>query len=423
MPPRPKPELMSPAGNWTSLQAAIHAGADAIYFGLRGFNMRDNSQNFRVAELPRIARTCRQAGVRAYLTLNTIIYDNELARVRRLLAAAAAAAIDAVICWDMAVIEAATALGLPVFLSTQMSVANSASLATFYRTFGIRRFVLARECSLAQIRSLRRNLRRQLGRDAANIELEVFAHGAMCVALSGRCFLSQASTGKSANRGQCTQPCRRPYQISGSESEVSFRLGDTYLLSPQDLCTLPFIEQLLDAGVNSLKIEGRGRAPEYVSSVTAAYRSAVDFHAANRRRRHFQEEFQTLKAGLMQQLEGVYHRGLAPGFYLGRPINQWSAAPNSQATTKKLHVGEVVKFYRKAGAVEIRVGDSGFALGDELLIQGPSTGVVRLPVTSIQIEHQPQLNAQRGQSVAVQLSSPVRPGDRVYRVARRDAQP
>ncbi|MEI7909664.1 MAG: U32 family peptidase [Verrucomicrobiota bacterium] len=421
MPPRPKPELMAPAGNWTSLHAAIHAGADAIYFGVRGFNMRDNSNNFRVAELPRIARVCQQAGVRAYLALNTIIYENELARVRRVVAAAAAATIDAVICWDMAVIGAATALGLPVFLSTQMSVSNSASLATFYRTFGIRRFVLARECSLAHIRSLRRNLTTELGADANTIELEVFAHGAMCVSISGRCFMSESTVGKSANRGQCTQPCRRPYQISSSEGDVTFRMGDNYLLSPQDLCTLPFIEQLLEAGVSSLKIEGRGRAPEYVSSVTAAYRSAVDYHFENRRKPGFQQQFQALKDSLMQQLKGVYHRGLAAGFYMGRPIDQWSGAPNSQAATKKIHVGEVVKFYRKAGAVEIRVCDSGFALGDELIIQGPTTGVVRVSVESIQIDHQPVPAAQRGQAVAVQLTSPARPGDRVYRVTRRGA--
>ena len=415
---------MSPAGNWTSLQAAIQAGADAIYFGVHGFNMRDNSNNFAVAELPRITRTCRQAGVRAYLALNTIIYEPELARMRRVLAAASAAAIDAVICWDMAVIEAATALGLPVFLSTQMSVSNSAALAGFHRAFGIRRFVLARECSLAQLRSLRRNLTAQLGAAAAaNIQLEVFAHGAMCVSISGRCFMSEASTGKSANRGQCTQPCRRPYQINSSEGDVSFRMGESYLLSPQDLCTLPFIEQLLECGVNSLKIEGRGRAPEYVSSVTSAYRRAVDFYFANRRKPGFQAEFEPLKAGLMQQLEGVYHRGLSSGYYMGKPIDQWSGAPNSQASTKKVHVGEVVKFYRKAGAAEIRVCDSGFALGDELLIQGPTTGVLRVAVTSIQIEQQPVPDAKRGQSVAIALVSPARPGDRVYRVSRRAVVP
>ncbi len=422
MMPRNKPEIMAPAGNWTSLHAAIQAGADAIYFGLRGFNMRDNSNNFKGPEMARLARTCRQAGVRAYLALNTIIYENEISRVQRLLDVAASAGIDAVICWDMAVIEAATARGLPVFLSTQMSCANSASLAAFYRTFGIRRFVLARECSLAHIRAIRRKLPRLLGADAAHIELEVFAHGAMCVSISGRCFLSESTAGKSANRGQCTQPCRRAYQISGSDDATAFRMGDQYLLSPQDLCTLPFIEQLLGAGVNSLKLEGRGRAPEYVGTVTSVYRRAVDFHCAKHRRPGFQHQFQQLKDSLMRELDGVYHRGLASGFYMGRPLDQWSGAPNSQAAAKKLHIGEVVKFYRKAGAAEIRVCDTGFALGDELLIQGPTTGVVRVRVTSIQIEHQPQPNARRGQAVAVQLDSPVRRGDRVYRVVSREGE-
>ena len=419
MQPRHPPEIMSPAGNWTSLRAAIHAGADAISCGVRGFNIRDNSSYFGTSELPRLVRICHEAKVRAYLALNTIIHEHEVPRIQRLLAAAAAAGMDAVICWDMAVIQAATALGLPVFLSTQMSVSNSASLAAFYRTFGIRRFVLARECSLVQIRSMRRKLRTLLGADAANLEIEVFAHGAMCVSISGRCFLSESSVGKSANRGQCTQPCRRPYQISSSEGDVSFRMGDTYLLSPQDLCTLPFIEQLLEAGVSSLKIEGRGRAPEYVSTVTSAYRRAVDFYFAKRRQPHFKADFQSLKDELMLELDAVYHRGHASGFYMGRPLDQWTSVPNSQASSKKLHVGEVIKFYRKAGAVELRVCDTEFALGDELLIQGPTTGVVRVRVNSIQIEHQAVTTASRGQTVAVQLNSPVRPGDHVYRVTGR----
>lgn len=411
-----KPELMAPAGSWTSLQAALHAGADAVYFGLRGFNMRANSNNFRAAELPRIVRSCREAGARAYLALNTIIYESELPRLRRLLTAAAAAGVDAVIAWDMAVIQAATERGLPVFLSTQMSVANSASLAAFHQTFGIRRFVLARECSLEQIRAMRRNLRRQLGSVADELEIEVFAHGAMCVAVSGRCFLSESTTGKSANRGQCTQPCRRSYQITASDGGTSFRLGESHVLSPQDLCTLPFLDQLLESGVNSLKIEGRGRAPEYVSTVTAAYRRAVDYYFENRRCPTFKEDFQALKDTLMRDLDGVYHRGLASGFYLGRPLDQWTGAPNNQAATSKVHIGEVVKFYRKAGAVEIQVCDNEFALGDELIILGPTTGVVRVAVTSIQIEHQAVPRAHRGQAVAVSLATPVRAHDRVYRV-------
>lgn len=414
-----KPEIMAPGGSWTSLRAALQAGADAVYFGVRGFNMRENSSNFRPAELPRIAAACHAAGARAYLALNTIIYEPELPRVRRILTAATAAGIDAVIAWDMAVIQTATELGLPVFLSTQMSVSNSAGLAAFYRTHGIRRFVLARECTLAQIRAMRRNLRRSLGPAAGEIEIEVFAHGAMCVSVSGRCYMSESTTGKSANRGQCTQPCRRPYQITAAENEVTFRMGENYLLSPQDLCTLPFIEQLLEAGIHSLKLEGRGRGPEYVATVTAAYRKAVDFYFAHRREPGFAERFQTLKNALMAELDGVFHRGLSSGFYLGRPLDQWTGVPNNQAAARKTRVGEVVRYYRKAGAVEIRIRETGFALGDEILIQGPHTGLVRLRVESMQIEHQAVAEVGRGQSVAVRSETPVRAGDQVYRLIPR----
>ncbi|MCF7675995.1 MAG: U32 family peptidase [Akkermansiaceae bacterium] len=419
--PRPrKPEIMAPGGSWASLRAALQSGADAIYFGVRGFNMRENSCNFRTAELPRIAATCHDAGARAYLALNTIIYEEELPRVRRILTAAKAAGIDSVIAWDMAVIQTAADLALPVFLSTQMSVSNSAALEAFYRTYGIRRFVLARECTLAQIRTMRRRLRTRLGDAAGEIEIEVFAHGAMCVSVSGRCYMSEATTGKSANRGQCTQPCRRPYQITAADHEVSYRMGENYLLSPQDLCTLPFIEQLLQAGVHSLKLEGRGRPPEYVATVTAAYRRAVDFYFAQRRKPDFASRFQNLKDTLMRELDTVFHRGLSSGFFLGQPIDQWTGVPNNQSASRKARVGEVVKYYHKAAAIEIRVRETGFAPGDELLIQGPHTGMLRLRVDSIQIERQPVSEALRGQSVAVHSETPVRPGDQIYRLIPRN---
>jgi len=414
-----KPEIMAPGGNWASLRAALQAGADAIYFGVRGFNMRENSGNFRTAELPRIAATCHQAGARAYLALNTIIYEEELPRVRRILTAAKAAGLDAVIAWDMAVIQAATELGLPVFLSTQMSVSNSASLEAFYRTYGIRRFVLARECTLAQIRAMRRRLRARLGAAAGDLEIEVFAHGAMCVSISGRCYMSESATGKSANRGQCTQPCRRPYEITAADNEVSFRMGENYLLSPQDLCTLPFLEHPLQAGVHSPKIQVPRRYPDYVATVTAVYRQAVDFYFANRRQAGFAPRFQALKDRLMRDLDSVFHRGLSSGFYMGQPVGQWTGVPNNQAATRKTRVGEVVRYYRKAGAVEIQIRETGFAIGDEILIQGPHTGVVRLRVDSIQIEHQAVPAAERGQAVAVRSETPVRAGDQVYRLLPR----
>lgn len=412
-------EIMSPAGDWTCLRAALQSGADAVYFGVRGLNMRSGSRNFSPADMGRIARDCHRAGARAYLALNTMIHENELGRVERVLKSAADAGIDAVICWDMAVIRRAAAAKLPVFLSTQMSVANSESIEFFYRAFGIRRFVLARECTLAQIRAIRRRL------GELPIEIEVFAHGAMCVSISGRCFLSESTAGKSANRGECTQPCRREYRLVDDEGNASFRMGDNYLLSPEDLCTLPFIEKLIGAGVASLKIEGRARTPEYVATVTGAYRRAVDYYFANRGRRNFREGFQALKTSLMAELDGVFHRGLSSGFFLGRPVGQWTRADGNRAARSKRHVGEVVNFYRKAGAAEIHVRNAGFAVGDELLIQGPTTGLVRTTVDSIQVEHEARQGAARGENVAVRVAQAVRPRDRVFVVTpgSRSAKP
>ena len=422
MPTARKPEIMAPGGSWASLRAALQAGADAVYFGIRGFNMRENSSNFRTSELPKIADTCHASGAKAYLALNTIIYEDELARMKRVLTAARAAGIDAVIAWDMAVVQASADLGLPVFLSTQMSVSNSAALESFYRTHGIRRFVLARECTLDQIRSIRRRLSARLGAAAKEIEIEVFAHGAMCVSVSGRCYMSESTTGKSANRGQCTQPCRRPYQITAADNEVSYRMGENYLLSPQDLCTLPFIERLLEAGVDSLKIEGRGRSPGYVATVTAVYRKAVDHYFAHRRRPDFAAGFQALKDALARELDSVFHRGLSSGFFMGKPLDQWTGVPNNQASLRKVRVGDVAKYYRKAGAAELRIRETGFAPGDEILIQGPTTGVVRIKVESIQIDHQAVPAARKGESVAVHCPRQVRAGDQVYRMAPAKAK-
>jgi len=411
---------MAPAGNWACLRAALRAGADAIYFGVSGFNMRANYRNFAPREMKRIATECHRAGARAYLALNTIIYENELPKVARILQTARDAGIDAVICWDLAVVQKAAALKLPVFLSTQMSVSNSESLALFYRTLGIRRFVLARECSLAHIQQMRRRLKKILGPEADCIEIEVFGHGAMCVSLSGRCFLSQDRFGKSGNRGECIQPCRREYKITDVEDEISFRLGSNYLLSPEDLCTMPFLDQLLESGIASLKIEGRARTPEYVSTVTSAYRRAMDFYFENQGRRGFKAAFEALKMELTAQLDTAYHRGLSSGFFMGKPVAQWTTGRGSRATQSKRLVGEVVNYYRKAGAAEIQVRNAGFSLGDELLIQGPTTGLVRLTVESIQIEHAARQSAARGEQVALGVREQVRPRDRVFVVTRRE---
>ena len=412
-----KPEILAPAGDRPCLAAALHAGADAVYFGLRGLNMRAQaSRSFRVSDLPRIAADCHAAGARAYLALNTIIYESELPKARRFLTAAKDAGIDAVIAWDFAVLRMAAEIGLPVHLSTQASVSNSESLAFFHETFGIRRFVLARECTLAQIRAMRKRLGEEVGEE---IEVEVFAHGAMCVAVSGRCFMSESQYGKSANRGECQQPCRREFQVSDPDSKAGFRVGRNYLLSPEDLCTLPFLDKLLDAGVASLKIEGRGRAPEYVDTVVRAYRRAVDFYCENKGRRGYRKEWEEMQKELVGKLGTAFHRGQSGGFFMGKPLDQWTDRPGNRATHSKREVGKVVNYYRKASAMEVEVKNAEFKVGDEIMVQGPTTGVLRNVVESIQVEHEERQVARRGERVAVRIDGVVRRQDRVFLVVGR----
>jgi U32 family peptidase len=409
-----KPEIMAPAGDWISLRAALDAGCDAVYFGIKGFNMRARADNFSPSSLGKIARLCHAAGARAYLALNTIVYEGELGKTGALLARARAAQIDAVICWDFAVIGQARSLGLPVFASTQMSVSNSAAMLQLYRQFGIKRFVIARECSLEDIVKIRRSLSKTFGPQAREIEIEAFAHGAMCVSVSGRCFLSQFEHGKSANRGECLQTCRREFIVRDVLRGHELALGNNYILSPKDLCTLPFIEKLLDAGVSSLKIEGRNRSPEYVAIVTAAYRRAVDFYFDHKGLSDFKPRFDELKKEQMESLARVYNRGLSSGFYLGKPIDQWHATEGGTATTRKEYAGLVTNFYKQHGAAEIRVESNEFAPGDEIMFQGATTGVFSQKVESIEINRLRVDRACKGALIAVKAERHVRRGDKVY---------
>ncbi|MBP9760265.1 MAG: U32 family peptidase [Candidatus Pacebacteria bacterium] len=408
-----KPEILSPIQDFTSLTTAIQAGADAVFFGVRGYNMRVTAKNFTIEDLPKITEIAHQAGVKAYLALNTIIYEEELAGMEAVLQNAFDAGVDAVICWDLAVIEKARAIGLNVHLSTQASVANSES-ALFYKKLGITRVVLARECSLEQIMQIK---------EKADVEIETFIHGAMCVSVSGRCFLSQFSTCHSANRGDCRQPCRRSYLIKDVENEFEYEIGPNYVLSPKDLCTLPFIEQLVFSGIDCFKIEGRNKSPEYVHDVTSVYREAVDFVWANKDRREnedFKKELIVLKEKLIPKLERVFNRGFSSGFYLGKPLNEWSGVSDSVATEKKVHVGKVTNFYGKVGVAEVLIETPvTLAVGDVLLIQGPTTGSVRVTIASMEIEHTPVFTAGQGEVVAIKIDARVRFNDMVRKVELR----
>lgn len=413
MPKTTIPELLAPAGDWKSLDASLDAGADAIYFGVRGFNMRAAAKNFTARDLPKIVGICHKRKVRAYLTLNVVVFEREVIQLERLLSAAKVAGVDGVIGSDFAVLSAARKAGLEVHASTQMSVANSASIK-FLHGLGVRRFVLARECSMDDIRKIKASLRKVLGPKAAGVKIEAFAHGAMCVSMSGRCFLSNFEGGKSANRGECSQQCRREYRIVEERGGQEWTLGKDYILSPKDLCTLPFLEKLIATGVDSLKIEGRIRGPEYGSTVVGAYRKALDFYAENRGKRGWLQRFSELKTELLASVERVYNRGFSSGFYCGKPIGQWSARPQNASSMKKRFVGTVVNYFKKAAVAEIAVQDAPFALGDELFIEGKTTGFFRQKVESLQIDSLPVAEAPAGVHVALRVAEPVRRGDKLY---------
>jgi len=408
------PELLAPAGDWATLRAAFDAGADAVFFGVRGFNMRAAARNFTARDLPRIAAEAHARGRRAYLAVNVLVFERELPRLQRLLSAAARAGVDGIIASDLAVIAAGRAAGLEVHASTQMSVANSAAMEVLIG-LGVRRFVLARECGLAEIRRLRSSLRRRLGaRAAAGIHLEVFAHGAMCVSVSGRCFMSEHECGKSANRGECTQPCRREYRVVAERGDSEWVVGKDYILSPKDLCTIPFLEKLVAAGADSLKIEGRLRSPEYVAIVVGAYRRLLDFMRERRGKRGFAADFAQLKQECLARVSEVYNRGFSSGFYHGKPVGEWTHTQGSEATKRRYHVGVVINYFRKPRIAHVRVLDSAFAGGDELIIEGPTTGFVLQKAGALLLDGQPVPRAERGMEVTFPAEQLVREGDKVY---------
>ncbi len=405
-----KPEILSPIQDFTSLSAAISAGADAVFFGVLGFNMRATAKNFTILDIPEIVKKAHGANVKTYIALNTIIYQEEIEPMKKILEECKKSGVDAVICWDLAVVESARKIGLEVHLSTQASVANVDS-ALFYKKLGIPRIVLARECDLGQIKIIK---------EKTGLEIETFVHGAMCVSISGRCFMSQFTNCHSANRGACRQPCRRNYIIKDVEGEYEFEVGQNYILSPKDLCALPFLEQLVYAGIDSFKIEGRNKSPEYVSVTTKAYREVVDFICENEDRKDdddFKKELSKLKDKHMKKLETVFTRGFSDGFYMGKPMNSWTNASGNVATERKSFLGKIIKIYKKINVIEIKIQtNETVKVGDEMYIQGEKTGSVRMKIKSMEIEHEKVEKASQGETVAIKVDVDVRRSDDVYRI-------
>ena len=404
---RKKPELLAPIQDFTSLTAAINNGADAVFFGIKGFNMRAGAKNFTEKDLPKIVKIAKAHKIKTYLAINIIIYENELKKVETLLKKVKKAGVDAIICWDFAIIQIAKKLGIEIHISTQASIANSET-AEFYRKLGATRVVLARECSLEQIKEIKKHTK---------AEIEIFIHGAMCVSMSGRCFMSQFLYGKSAKRGECQQPCRRKYlikQVDGDGKELE--LGEDYVMSPKDMRTIDFIEKILDLNIDCLKIEGRNRSPEYVAIVTKAYRTIIDYiYSAKKRDQKFKDDLAKLKGDLNFKLDTVYHRGSSSGFFLGKPINEWAHCSGSQATQKKVYIGKVIKYYPKIGVLETLVlAGTGVKIGDSIIIQGPITGSVEEKVISLEKEHQAITKGKKGERVAIKTTLPVKLHDQIF---------
>jgi len=401
------PELMAPAGDWTMLRTAVNEGADAVYFGIDKLNMRAKARNFSIEDLPEIAKFCRSNKVKTYLTLNTIVFEDELVEAEKIILGAKKAKIDRIICWDLAVAELCGKHEFPFCISTQGSVSNSLA-ASVYKKLGAVRIVISRECSLEEIKKIRAN---------TDLEIEAFIHGAMCIAVSGRCFMSHHLFEQSANRGECIQPCRREYEVyavpagrQDTSTDKSLLIGEDYVLSPKDLCTIEFINKLIEAGIDSFKIEGRKRSPEYVAKVVSVYRKAIDLYFEKNLTAKKKREF-------LKELETVYNRGFSSGFYFGKPSSEdYSGINGSKATTRKIYVGKVLNFFKNPKAVHVLIESGRIELNDELLIIGETTGVVEVKIGGLNVNDAPSHFAEKGTEVTFTTNNLVRKNDKVYLV-------
>ena len=413
---------MAPVGSRDSLAAAIKAGADSVYFGIGQLNMRSHSANhFTIDDLKEIAAICRDAGIKSYLTVNTIIYGEDLDAMRTIIDAAAEAKISAVIASDVAVMTYCCQRNVEVHLSTQLNISNIEALR-FYAQFADV-VVLARELNMDQVSAIHQQIEEQhiTGPRGELIRIEMFCHGALCMAVSGKCYMSLADSGRSANRGECIQICRRSYILTDAETGNQIEVDNKYLMSPKDLKTIRFIDRLMDAGVRVFKIEGRARGPEYVYTVVRAYKEAIaavlhDNENKNAQR-HFTEE---AKDEWDRQLATVFNRGFWDGYYQGQRLGEWNKNYGSNATEKKQLVGKVVKYFSRLGVAEVAVEASEFSVGDRLLITGPTTGALWLSAEEIRFDLKPVETALQRQRVSIPVPEKVRPNDKLFKIIKND---
>ena len=407
-------EIMAPVGSYESLQAAIQGGANSVYFGIGNLNMRSkSSQNFTLDDLARITTFSQQANIRTYLTLNAVIYDHELEQMRQLVDAAKDNGVTAIIASDQSVIQYARCIGMEIHMSTQTNITNLEAVKYYAQFADV--MVTARELQIEQVKSITQAIEKQQikGPSGNLVQIEVFAHGALCMAVSGKCYLSLDNLNSSANRGACLQQCRRKYIVKDKESDLEFEIDNEYIMSPKDLKTVAFLDKILDAGVRVLKLEGRGRSPEYVKTVTRVYREAVDAWFAN--------EYTLENIGRWnEELATVYNRGFWDGYYLGKKIGEWTDNYGNQATTRKIYIGLVTNYFGKIGVAEIKIETHDLKVGEEFKIIGPTTGVYEDHVKELRLELSPVDQVIKGDLCSLPVKELVRRGDKLYKIVAAD---
>ncbi len=403
---------MSPAGSFESLNAAIKAGADSVYFGVGKLNMRARSANFKYGDLGKAAKICKKNNVKSYLALNTIMYDEDIGMMKKICGKAKKSGIDAAIVSDIAAMSYARSIGLEVHTSTQLNISNIDAVRFFSKYADV--IVLARELNLRQIRNICRQIKKEKikGPSGRILKIELFCHGALCVAIAGRCHMSLATYNAPANRGACIQNCRRAYKAVDEETGKELVIDNKYVMSPSDLCTIGFLDRIISAGASVLKIEGRGRAPEYAYHVTKAYKEAVKSIENN--------NYTKDKIGKwVKDLERVYNRGFwHGGYYLGKQLGQWSGAFGSKATTKKVYIGKVLNYFNKANVAEIIIESGILNKGDEIIITGPTTGIVELKAETIIKDGKNLETAKKKDNITIKIAEKARKNDKVYAVRK-----
>ncbi len=401
---------MSPLGSMESLAAAIQGGAGSVYFGVGKLNMRArSSKNFTLDDLEEITNICKKHGIHSYLTLNTVVYDEEIAEMKHLVDAAKEHGVSAIIASDLSVIAYARSVGMEIHMSTQTNITNLEAVK-FYAQFADV-MVTARELSLDKVKAITSGIEKEniTGPGGEKIKIEIFVHGALCMAVSGKCYLSLDNMNFSANRGECMQICRRPYRVTDKDGDIELEVDNEYIMSPKDLKTIDFLDKILDAGVRVLKIEGRGRSPEYVKTVSRCYREAVEAYIDGTYSREKIKKWE-------EQLSSVYNRGFWDGYYLGRKMGEWSEQYGSQATKKKIYVGKITNYFAKINVAEVLVEARPLETGDDIYIIGPTTGVYQGKVEEIRVDHKNTHKARQGEVCSIPIPEFLRRADKLYKI-------